>query len=113
MTYTYGATLTRDQIKDRRIAALEREVASLQHHNQRLRQRTETRIQLWPGDTPAICAARLEAAADEAQPQAPTPIRSHCPEGHELTEDNTTIDGPRRRCRTCRRAASQTRKKAA
>lgn len=30
--------------------------------------------------------------------------RTHCSRGHEFTEENIIIDGPSRRCKTCRRA---------
>ncbi|HEY6021274.1 MAG TPA: HNH endonuclease signature motif containing protein [Candidatus Paceibacterota bacterium] len=38
------------------------------------------------------------------------PVKTHCPSGHEYSEENTIIDGNARRCRTCRK--DQRRKRA-
>jgi hypothetical protein len=99
----------------RRLEALEREAKAvrdqnmgLRAHNTTLRARTLGATTLWPGDTPEICAARLEAAAAEAAPKPRTPM-THCRKGHPFTEENTYTRTDGRQCLTCKQAADRAR----
>lgn len=37
-------------------------------------------------------------------------LKTHCPQGHEYTEDNTYVSGNKRTCKTCRRIKDKERR---